>query len=261
MTSVNISQKYRSPPQAPPVFASTKESVLDDARSSIAAQRAVLDKIASSFSLETATFEGVMEAIARSNDQATVVTRVLIRYRTVSPNPELREASREAKRMLGDFNTESMMREDIFKLVDALYQKRETLGLGTEDMRLLETTHKQYISHGLGLPPGASRERFKQIAGRLAALTIEFGKNLNEEDGCLWLTADELRGVPHDIVSNLDKGSGENEGKLRLTFKYPHLFPTLKYAVSPETRKRLLIANENKVSGTHNDPSLPFVLH
>jgi metallopeptidase MepB len=35
-------------------------------------------------------------------------------------------------------------------------------------------------------------------------------------------------------------------GKLRVTFKYPDLYPTLRYAKNSETRRRVYIANENK---------------
>ncbi len=57
----------------------------------------------------------------------------------------------------------------------------------------------------------------------------------------------ELEGVPEDVVEGFEKGTGDNEGKLRFTFKYPDLFPTLKFAVNAETRQKVFIENENKV--------------
>jgi metallopeptidase MepB len=247
MTSASIPDKYRSPPQAPPVFSCTKESIVADAKDVISGQRAVLDKIAASLTPETATFDNVMQAIANDDDQASLKLGILSFYQHVSAISELRGSSSEAEKLLEDFSIESMMREDIFKLVDALYQKRKSLNLSPESLRLLEKTRKQYISNGLGLPAGPQRGRFKEIKTRLSDLAIEFSKNLNEEDGGLWFTPEELKGVPDDVISGLDKGTGENEGKVRLTFKYPHLLPTLKYALNPETRRKVQIANENKV--------------
>jgi metallopeptidase MepB len=110
----------------------------------------------------------------------------------------------------------------------------------------LEKEHKDYIRNGLGLPAGPLRDRFKEIKKRLSDLGIQFQKNLNEENGGLWFTPEELDGVPEDVLSGLRKGEGENEGDLRLTFKYPDLFPALKYAKNSNTRKRIVIANENK---------------
>ena len=250
--SAPIPDKYRNPLQAPPVFNGTKESIVADAKDVVANQRAVLDKIARSFTPETATFDDVSGAIARDDDQAGLRAGLLGFYQYVSPVPELRDSSSDAEKLLEDFNIESMMREDIFKLVDALYQKRDTLDLDKENLRLLEKTHKRYISNGLGLPAGPQRDRFKEIKTRLSDIGIEFNKNLNEEDGGLWFTPEELKGVPDDVLSGLDKGTGENEGKLRITFKNPHLLPTLKYAVNPETRRKVNIASENKVRKQHD---------
>lgn len=80
----------------------------------------------------------------------------------------------------------------------------------------------------------------------MSLISIEFQKNLNEEDGGLWFTPQELDGVPEDVLAGLKKGEGENEGKLRLTFKYPDLFPAMKYAKHADVRKQVMIANENK---------------
>lgn len=83
---------------------------------------------------------------------------------------------------------------------------------------------------------------------RLSQISIQFQKNLNEEAGGIWFTPEELDGVPDDVTSILPKGEGENAGKLRLSFKYPDLFPTLNYATNAATRKRVFIENENKVN-------------
>jgi metallopeptidase MepB len=53
--------------------------------------------------------------------------------------------------------------------------------------------------------------------------------------------------VPDDVLQGFEKGNGDNEGKLRFTFKYPDLFPTLKFALDAETRQKVFIENENKV--------------
>jgi Zn-dependent oligopeptidase len=49
-------------------------------------------------------------------------------------------------------------------------------------------------------------------------------------------------------LETFEKGTGDNEGKLWFTFKYPDLFPTLKFALDSRTRQKVFIENENKVS-------------
>jgi metallopeptidase MepB len=207
--------------------------------------RALLDKISQDVTPERATFASVVLPMAEDENAAALEGRIIGFYQAVSTNQELRDASSKAEEIMDEFNIEASMREDIFKLVDAAYQKGEDLD--PESRRLLEKERKSYIRNGLDISAGPKRDRFKDIKKRLSMIQIEFQKNLNEESGGIWFTPEELAGVPEDVVSGLEKGSGNNEGKVKLSFKYPDLFPSLKFATNPETRKKVFIANENKV--------------
>jgi metallopeptidase MepB len=145
-----------------------------------------------------------------------IESHILGFYNAVSTSKELRDASSEAEQMLDDFGIESSMREDVFNLVDAVLKNKEQLD--PESQRLLEKDHKSFIRNGLSLPAGPKRDRFKEIKQRLSTIGIAFSKNLNEENGGLWLTREQLDGVPDDVLSGLKKGEGDNEGKLWLTF-------------------------------------------
>ncbi|KAI0097403.1 Metalloprotease [Hypoxylon sp. NC0597] len=242
--------KYKNPPQAPPTFTGTKESIVKDAKSICDTTRSLLDNLVANVPADKASFASVLAPIAEDEDQAQLNTRILGFYQYVSADTDLRNASTEAEKIMDEFSIECNMREDVFRLVDAAFgsQKSKEPDLDAESLRLLEKERKSYIRNGLGLPQGPQRDRFKEIKKRLSQISIEFQKNLNEENGGLWFTKEELDGVPGDVVDGLEKGTGENEGKLKLSFKYPDLFPTLKFAKNPETRKKVFIANENKVN-------------
>lgn len=243
--------KYKEPPQAPPVFTGTKESIVKDAQAMCDKTKKLLDdlvaKIPADDSSQT-TFENVILPQIEDENQSSLTGRILGFYQYVSSDKELREASNEAEKIMDECSIELGMREDVFQIVDAVFQKKDTLNLDPESLRLLEKERKSYIRNGLSLPAGPKRERFMAIKKRLSEIQIQFNKALNEEDGSLWLTPKELDGVPADLVEGLPKGSDENDGKVKLSFKYPDLFPTLKFAKNAETRKTLFIANENKVS-------------
>ncbi|OTA59173.1 peptidase family M3 [Hypoxylon sp. EC38] len=242
--------KYKNPPQAPPTFTGTKESIVKDAKSICDTTRSLLDNLVANVPADKASFASVLSPIAEDEDQAQLSTRILGFYQYVSADADLRNASTEAEKIMDEFSIECNMREDVFKLVDAAFgsQKSREPDLDAESLRLLEKERKNYIRNGLGLPQGPKRDRFKEIKKRLSQISIQFQKNLNEENGGLWFTKEELDGVPSDVVDGLEKGTGENEGKFKLSFKYPDLFPTLKFAKNPETRKKVFIANENKVN-------------
>jgi metallopeptidase MepB len=235
---------YRKPPQLPPKFVATPDSLVADTKALIERSRKVQDDIVRHVTPEQASFDSVVLPVARDDNKMAIESHIIGFYQAVSTDKALRDASTEAEKLLDDFGIESSMREDVFNLLDAVLKKKEALA--PESQRLLEKDHKSYIRNGLSIPAGEKRDRFKDIKKRLSEISIKFQKNLNEEQGGLWFTHDELAGVPEDLVSSLRKGEGENEGKVWLTFKYPDLFPTLKYATNAETRKSVFVANENK---------------
>lgn len=263
--------KYANPPQAPPLFTGTKDSIVADSKGLCDGTRSLLDSLVANVkpaeNPAAATFESVIRPQIEDENESALSARILSFYQYVSADSALRDASTEADKTMDEFSIECSMREDVFRLVDAVYNNSglpESLGkdkhrlidaalaktAGLDDVesaRLLEKERKSYIRNGLGLPEGEKRDRFKEIKMRLSQIQIAFQKNLNEENNGIWFTREELDGVPQDVLDTLEKGTGDNEGKIRLTFKYPDLFPTLKFAKSPETRRRVFIENENKV--------------
>ncbi|KAH7353254.1 peptidase family M3 [Plectosphaerella cucumerina] len=243
-----VSDKYKKPPQAPPVFTGTKDSIVSDAKKISEVTRTLLDKVVADVSADKATFENVLGPIVADENEGALQSRILGFYQYVAESAELREASTEADKHMDEFGIECAMREDVFKLVEAAHATKDSQNLDPESLRLIEKDYKGYIKFGLGLPAGPQRDRFKEIKKRLSQIQIEFQRNLNEETGGLWFTKEELDGVPSDVVDNLEKGKegSEHDGKVKLTFKYPDLFPTLKYAKNADTRRKVFINNENK---------------
>jgi len=238
-------QAYKTPPQALPLFTGTPDSIIADTKKMIEKSRNLENKLVAEIKAQDATFANVMSPMALDENDSGLISHIIGFYQSVSSNQNLRDASTEAEKLMDDSSIESSMREDVYKLVEAAFKKGEQLD--PESRRLLEKTHKDYIRNGLGLPAGPKRDRYKEIKKRLSQLCIIFSKNLNEEVGGLWFDPKELEGVPQDVMSLFAKGEGENAGKVKMTFKYPDVFPTLKFAKNPATRKKVYLANENKL--------------
>ncbi|KAK2605846.1 metalloendopeptidase [Conoideocrella luteorostrata] len=242
--------RYQNPPQAPPVFTHTAESVVEVVNRNNALTKSILDKMVADVKPENATFANVLEPTLLSDNELEVSNHVTMFYQYVSASKELREASTKAQEISDEFNIEIKMREDVFKLVDSAFNTRGSQKLDAESLHLLEKEQQRYIRNGLLLPVGPQRDRFKEIQKRLSQLCIQGNKNLNDETGGVWFTLEELEGVPADEIdiNQLDKGTGENEGKFKVTFKYNHLIPLTKYAVREATRRTYAIADANKVN-------------
>ena len=218
--------------------------MIEDTKRLIDRSRAVQDSIVAQVKANDANFSHVVLPMAYDENEMGLEAPIIGFYQAVSTDQSLRNASTEAEKLLDDFSIESSMREDVYQLVEAALKKAEKLD--PESQRLLEKEHKNFIRNGLSLPAGPERDRFKEIKKRLSQISILFQKNLNEETGGLWFTLGELEGVPKDLLASFAQGEGENEGKLRMSFKYPDLYPVLKYCSNAETRKKVFIENENK---------------
>ncbi|CAF3528658.1 unnamed protein product [Fusarium graminearum] len=250
MTSTMAPDKYRNPPQAPPLFTATPESIAADTKKLCDATKDVLDSVAANVTADKASFANVLEPILIDENLAATQRRILTFYHHVSTNKELRDASTESERVFNDFGIECNMREDIFNAVDAAFANRESQDLTKEQAHVLEKERNKFIRNGLRLPAGPKRDRFKEIQKRLSELEIQGQTNLNEEKGAIWFTPEELKGVPSDDidVDSLEKGTGENEGKVKLSFKYNHYFPLIKYAIDADTRRKYTVAESNKAN-------------
>lgn len=249
MTSNMVPDRYRNPPQAPPVFTITPEQIIEETKKICADTKTILDKVVEDVSPDSATFDSALEPILVDDNATAIRSRILTFFQHVSTDGALRNASTEAESIFDDFGIECKMREDVFKVVDGVYGARAEQKMDKEQGHILEKMRKGYIRNGLRLPVGPQRDRFKEIKKRLSQLAIQAQKNLNEEKGSIWFTPEELDGVPADDIDidSLEKGTGENEGKVKLSFKYNHYFPLIKHCKNADTRRQYTIAESNKV--------------
>lgn len=243
------------PPQAPLLFNATPVSVIDDAKRMIEKLRSVQDRIVETVQPETATFANTLAPLTQAENEKLSTLCLVSFYADVSADEELREASAEAERLIKEFEIESDMREDVFTVIDAVFKKTEDLT--PESRRLLKEKHRAFTRNGLALP-AENKIRLMEIQKCLSQLKIEFRKNLNEENGGIWLTLQELDGVSSDLLSGMEKGIDENKGKFRLTFNYTELIPIMRHALNSETRKKYYIAFYNKCN--QNLPVLKEIL-
>ena len=75
---------------------------------------------------------------------------------------------------------------------------------------------------------------------------------MNEDTTKLTFTEKELDGCTKDFLEGLTK---DENGNYIVSLKYPELFPTLRYAKNPETRKRIYLANASHC----NKENLPIL--
>ncbi|KAL7896877.1 peptidase family M3 domain-containing protein [Trichoderma sp. SZMC 28014] len=88
----------------------------------------------------------------------------------------------------------------------------------------------------MGIRDTVSRERFKEIQGRLSQIQAEFRKNLGCQADEIFMTLAELDGVPEFLVKQLENNSSNN--MLRIELSHPVHEGILWFAEKSETRKK-----------------------
>ncbi|CAI0654524.1 unnamed protein product [Colletotrichum noveboracense] len=243
---MSLPHNYQSPPQQLALFNDTPQSILQIAKEACERRSALYDELVAEVSVDRASFDNVIRPIAAAENERQIIVGRVCLYKDVSGDKNLRDASSEASQILANSENKAYLRQDIFNLIDAVYKHRNNEWLDPESIRFLEDEHREYSRNGLGLEPGHSQVRFKQIQSRIVQTEAEFRKNLNEEKSCIWLTPAELVGVPQDFVDALEKGAGKNEGKLRVSLADTDVFAVCGFAENADIRRQVFIANETK---------------
>jgi len=221
----------------------TPTSILEEADRAIAHSRQIQRQLAEDIPPDAVSFANVILPLAQAHNRLMSCTRHLVFYRSVSPDPEVREASIKAKCLFDDFAVETAMFEKLFALVDAVVQKDPCLD--EESRRLLAAIHKEHLSNGLKLSAG-QRDRFKEIRARINRVTADFRQNASasEVDGNtdgLWFDLGDLSGLPDEFSARLEPGTGENKGKMYVSLSQMETAP-MRSAENGETRKRISMA-------------------
>lgn len=219
-------------------FSATPASITADAERLVRESKHQRDELVRNIAPEQATFANVMLPLAQMQNDFAVKANVLCFYRQASANGDIRTASAKAQTLFDSFHVECWMRDDVFKLVDAVYHNTEEIS--NESSLFLETIYNRFTRSGLGIRDTVSRERFKEIQGRLSQIHAEFRETLGSQTDEIFLTLAELDGVPDSIVKQLENNSGNNT--LRIDLSNPVHRDILSFAEKGETRKKLYVA-------------------
>ena len=164
-------------------------------------QREELDAIAANPAAPS--FDNTLAAFDRSGRSFDNIARLFHNLCASETSAALQEVQRQLAPALAAHQSAIYMHAGLFQRVAALYEKRATLGLGTEQQRLLERVHLDFVRAGALLAP-AAQQRYAQIMQELAAHNTAFAQNvLHDESSWALMLQDEaeLAGLPESVRS------------------------------------------------------------
>ncbi|TQV95328.1 hypothetical protein V2A60_009638 [Cordyceps javanica] len=242
----------RRPPQPPIDFDVEPSFFASEAAELIAATGRVWDQVAA-VPLEDATFASAVLPILRDEDARSQRAGWLDWFRSTSPRAAIREASLQFNQAMKDDANQRCARADVFRVVDAAWRRQEHLG--QDDQLCLERVRHEFLESGLGVADPAARARAAEIHAALPRLTREYITNLDSDTSGIWLTVEELAGVPQHTLDRW-KADGHRRWVDR---RLPNINAVMKGADRAETRRKVWMDYENRVAGK-NDVLLKEIL-
>src|SRR5215469_5045045 len=148
-------------------------------------------------SSEPPTFANTIEALERSGKLLNRVGDLFHNLNSSASNKEIEAIARDYAPKLAEHRSKIALDPALFARIDALYQKRDTLGLASDQLRLIERHHTRFVRAGALLGP-EEKTRMSAITARMASLHTHFGQNVlfDEDEWRLVLDEADLAGLP-----------------------------------------------------------------
>ncbi|MEQ8824087.1 MAG: M3 family metallopeptidase [Filomicrobium sp.] len=187
---------WRTPFGLPPFEKITAEHHASGLKHALKEHRAAVMAIAK---LESKpTFANTILALEKGALPIERVCDVFFNLVNSCATPELQEIERDVAPKFADHHSAIFLNTKLFKRVQNLYERRDALGLTSEQVRLIERYHTWFVRAGAGLKP-AQRKRVAEINKRLAELTTAFNQNVMADESSWHLALegeDDLAGLP-----------------------------------------------------------------
>ena len=190
---------------------------------------------------EAPTFENTIVALERNGRDLNRVLNVFFPLLSADADDEMMELSTPISPKLSDFSTSITLNADLWKRVKSVYDNRASLTLTPEQQTLLQKTYDSFALQGANLE-GDDRETYRRLSSELSSLTNKFGQNVMKEMATyeIWLTADDLAGLPKNLVdeaAQMAEAKGR-KGEFLFTLAQPTYMAFMKYSERPDLRER-----------------------
>ena len=211
MTANSLLQPWTGPFEAPPFDTIDRAGFREAFAAAMTEDTREVDAIASDPA--EPSFANTILALERSGRLLNRVSGVFYNLTGADTDETLKAIERELSPVLSKHNSSIYLDDALFRRIDALKARRGDLGLGPEELRLLDRYHRIFVRQGAGRPPEV-RARLAAIGERLATLGTRFGQNVLSDEQTYVLpleTEDDLAGLP-DFVRAAARAAAQERG-------------------------------------------------
>ena len=233
-------EAWTTPFGSPPFNAIRPEHYLPALQYGMAVQTAEIAAITANRARPN--FDNTILAFERSGQDLLRARSVYGGLTSADLTDALAAVQTEAEPILSRHDSAIALNQALFQRVHDVYERRASLGLNSEQMRLLERTHIAFVRNG-ALLDEAGRARLAAIDERLSVLGTQFQQNM-VADTAAWTL--ELRGeadmagLPQSLRDAARQaGEGrERPGTYLITLQRSSVEPFLTYSTRRDLRER-----------------------
>ena len=220
----------------------------------VAEAKAEIDAIVAN--QEEPTFENTIEAMEYAGQTLNKVANVFYALMEANTNDTMQQIAEQISPMLTEYSMYVSLNNDLFQRVKAVYEKKDELGLDTDQMTLLEDNYKSFVRGGANLSD-EDKAVYSKLSEELSLATLQFSKNVLAATNAYTLhvtDSTELGGLPEFVKTMAAETAAEKglEG-WAFTLDYPSYSPFLKYSTNRELRKQVWMAYNTRAIGGEND--------
>jgi peptidyl-dipeptidase Dcp len=204
------------------------------------------------------TFDNTLVALERSGQTLSRVEMVFNALGAANTDDALQKLQEEVAPKLSAHQDEISLNAKLFRRIETLYTKRDSLHLAPESKRLLEYQYQQFVMAGARLA-GADKARLKKLNEEDAALSARFMNQLlaAAKDGALVVdNRADLAGLSDAEIAAAAEGARARhlDGKWLISLSNTTQQPLLASLSHRATRERLFRASWTRAErGDAND--------
>ncbi len=246
--------KWDTPFEIPPFEKIKVEHFMPAYVEAMAQHNAEIDSIVNN--TEAPTFENTIVAYDNAGGLLDKISPVFSNISGTASTPEVIALAKELSPLTSKHSNEIRLNPLLFERVKAVYEKKDSLGLDAEQMRLLSEMYKGFVRSGANLPEDKKTE-LKKINEEISALQLKFGQNLLSETNAFKLIIDKeenLAGISDALkAAALKRGEKDSTtaGKWVFGLDNPSVIPFLQQSSNKDLRKQILTAYLNRCNNNN----------
>lgn len=253
--------EYETPFGIPPFDKISDEHYLPAFNKAIADAKVEILTVANN--PQAATFENTIEALEYNGKLLTKVASVFFNLTSADTNDQLKEISKEIGPRLAGLNDDLNLNAALFKRVEAVYNRIDSLELRGDQKKLIVDRYKQFVRGGAGLNE-KDKQTLRDLNAKISKLGLQFADNVLEETNNFELVVDkkeDLAGLPgYSIEAAAKEAVNRNKpGKWVFTTQRPSKTPFLMYSENRDLREKMWKAYTHRADNNNKNDNKKIV--